>query len=156
MFPLHPVTSKRPESPYGAKYLFLAENPVFQFFGLLDPYWTPIGPLLRPRGTSRGLVERNEASWNVRGVTKVQRDYDESFKGQQGSNRDPICRKTEKPIGIQYAEKLKNWSFCQKKNLLLHVAIQAVLTGQNEQEKYCGSIWTPALQFSVLWNSGFH
>ena len=33
-FPLHPVTSKRPESPYGAKYCFLAENPVFQFFGL--------------------------------------------------------------------------------------------------------------------------
>ena len=41
VFPLHPVTSKRSESPYGAKYLFLAENPVFQFFGLLDPYWTP-------------------------------------------------------------------------------------------------------------------
>ena len=39
VFPLHPVTSKRPESPYGAKYCFLAENPVFQFFGLLDPYW---------------------------------------------------------------------------------------------------------------------
>ena len=40
IFPVHSVTSKRPESPYGAKYLFLAENPVFQFFGLLDPYWT--------------------------------------------------------------------------------------------------------------------
>ena len=34
IFPLHPVTSKRPESPYGAKYFVLAENPVFQFFGL--------------------------------------------------------------------------------------------------------------------------
>ena len=34
IFPLHPVTSKPPESPYGAKYLFLDENPVFQFFGL--------------------------------------------------------------------------------------------------------------------------
>ena len=34
MFPLHPVTSKRPESPYGAKYFVLPENPVFQFFGL--------------------------------------------------------------------------------------------------------------------------
>ena len=33
IFPLHPVTSKRPESPYGAKYFFLAENTVFQFFG---------------------------------------------------------------------------------------------------------------------------
>ena len=30
MFPLHPVTSKPPESPYGAKYIFLAENPVFR------------------------------------------------------------------------------------------------------------------------------
>ena len=29
IFPLHPVTSKPPESPYGAKYFFLAENPVF-------------------------------------------------------------------------------------------------------------------------------
>ena len=29
IFPLHPVTPKRPESPYGAKYFFLAENPVF-------------------------------------------------------------------------------------------------------------------------------
>ena len=34
MFPLHPVTPKRPESPYGAKYFVFAENPVFQFFGL--------------------------------------------------------------------------------------------------------------------------
>ena len=41
VFPLHPVTSKRPESPYGATYLFLAENPVFQFFGVLIriPQW---------------------------------------------------------------------------------------------------------------------
>ena len=37
MFPLLPVTPKRPELPYGAKYLFLAENPVFQFFPLLVP-----------------------------------------------------------------------------------------------------------------------
>ena len=37
MFPLHPVTSKPPESPYGAKKN--AGNPLFQFFGLLDPYW---------------------------------------------------------------------------------------------------------------------
>ena len=42
IFPLHLATSKRPESPYGAKYVFLAENPVFQFFDLLDPYWTPV------------------------------------------------------------------------------------------------------------------
>ena len=34
IFPLHPVTSKRPESPYGAKNKKLAEHPVFQFFGL--------------------------------------------------------------------------------------------------------------------------
>ena len=34
VFPLHPVTPKRLESPYGAKYIFLDENPVFQFFGL--------------------------------------------------------------------------------------------------------------------------
>ena len=43
MFPLHPVTSKRPESPYGAKYFVLAENPVFQFFGLEIPYRTRVG-----------------------------------------------------------------------------------------------------------------
>ncbi len=49
MFPLHPVTSKRPESPYGAKYLFLAENPVFQFFGLLIPYRAPIEALQGPK-----------------------------------------------------------------------------------------------------------
>ena len=46
MFPLHPVTSKRPESPYGAKFVFLPENPVFLFFCLLDPYWTPLEPRL--------------------------------------------------------------------------------------------------------------
>ena len=34
IFPLHPVTSKPPESPYGAKQK-LAENPVFQFFALM-------------------------------------------------------------------------------------------------------------------------
>ena len=42
IFPLHPVTSKRPESPYGAKYFFFAENPVFQFFGLEIPYRTRV------------------------------------------------------------------------------------------------------------------
>ena len=45
VFPLHPVTSKRPESPYGAKYFCLAENPVFQFFGLEIPYRTRVGPI---------------------------------------------------------------------------------------------------------------
>ena len=44
VFPLHPVTSKRPESPYGANYFLLAENPVFQFFGLETPYRTRVGP----------------------------------------------------------------------------------------------------------------
>ena len=41
VFPLHSVTSKRPESPYGAKQIW-AENQVFQFFGLLIPYRGPI------------------------------------------------------------------------------------------------------------------
>jgi hypothetical protein len=45
VFPLHPVTSKRPESPYGAKQFFFAENQVFQFFGLLIPYRGPIEAL---------------------------------------------------------------------------------------------------------------
>ena len=40
MFPLHPVTSKRPESPYGAKYLFLQKIQFFSF----SAYRTPIGP----------------------------------------------------------------------------------------------------------------
>ena len=44
VFPLHPVTPKRPESPYGAKKEKLAENPVFQFFGLEIPYRTRVGP----------------------------------------------------------------------------------------------------------------
>jgi len=35
VFPLHP------ESPYGAKKQKLTENQVFQFFGLLNPYWAP-------------------------------------------------------------------------------------------------------------------
>ena len=56
----------------------------------------------------------------------------------------PISRKTEK------------LDFLPKKKMLLHMAIQAVLTWQNEPGKYCGSIWTPALEFSVLRNSGFH
>ena len=43
VFPLHPVMSKRPESPYGAKYFVFAENHFFQFFGLLIPYRGPIG-----------------------------------------------------------------------------------------------------------------
>ena len=34
MFPLQPVTPKRPESPYGAKQKNMAEHQVFQFFGL--------------------------------------------------------------------------------------------------------------------------
>jgi hypothetical protein len=83
IFPVHSVTSKRPESPHGAKDFFLAETPVFQFFGLLDPYWffsfsaywIPIGPLLsletlvviplnlsNPPYVPRGLVALYEAS----------------------------------------------------------------------------------------------
>ena len=42
MNPLSYVTPKRLESPYGAKYSFLAENPVFQFFGLEIPYRTRV------------------------------------------------------------------------------------------------------------------
>ena len=34
VFPLHPVTSKRPESPYGAKSFFLPKIQFFEFFGL--------------------------------------------------------------------------------------------------------------------------
>ena len=45
VFPLHPVTSKRLESPYGAKQNCLAENQVFQFFCLFIPYTAPIDPL---------------------------------------------------------------------------------------------------------------
>ena len=37
VFPRHPVTSKRPEWPYGAKYCFLAENPVFHFCCPIEP-----------------------------------------------------------------------------------------------------------------------
>ena len=55
MFPLISVVPKPPKSPYGAKYLFLAENPVFQFFPLLVPYWSPIGPLLVPENKILGL-----------------------------------------------------------------------------------------------------
>ena len=45
MFPLLPATPKLPELPYGAKYFFVAENQVFQFFPLLIP---KKGPLLVP------------------------------------------------------------------------------------------------------------
>ena len=38
MFSLISVTPKPPESPYGATYFCLAENPVFQFFPLLISY----------------------------------------------------------------------------------------------------------------------
>ena len=41
IFPLHSVTPKRLESPYGANYFVFAENPVFHIFS----YWSPIGPL---------------------------------------------------------------------------------------------------------------
>ena len=43
IIPVHPVTSKPPESPYGAKYVFCW--PKIQFFSF-SAYWTPIGPLL--------------------------------------------------------------------------------------------------------------
>ena len=38
IFPLTPVVPKPPQLPYGAKYVCLAENPVFQFFPPLVPY----------------------------------------------------------------------------------------------------------------------
>ena len=41
-FPHTSVLSKPPQLPYGAKYFVLADFSVFQFFALLDPYWTPI------------------------------------------------------------------------------------------------------------------
>ena len=59
IFPLHPVTSKRSESPYGAKYYFFAENPVFQFFGLESP-----AKRARPTGAQK------EAKKNKKGKTK--------------------------------------------------------------------------------------
>ena len=52
MFPLHPVTSKRPESPYGAKCFFW---PKIQFFSF-SAYKTPIGPLQDPYRTPMGLL----------------------------------------------------------------------------------------------------
>ncbi len=45
MFPLHSVTPKRPESPYGANKMFLAENQNFKFFSPLIPYRAPIGAI---------------------------------------------------------------------------------------------------------------
>ena len=59
MFPLHPVTLKRLESPYGAKYIFLAENPVFQFFGLLAPYWPFFVPTPRVVGQVPSITSKN-------------------------------------------------------------------------------------------------
>ena len=49
IIPLHPVTSKRPESPYGAKYFF---GPKIQFFRF-SPHPSPIGPLLDPMENPR-------------------------------------------------------------------------------------------------------
>ena len=51
VFPLHSVTSKRPESPYGAKYFVLAENLVFQFFG-------PRGLVNGPRGLVKAVKNK--------------------------------------------------------------------------------------------------
>ena len=59
MFPLHSVTSKRPESPYGAKQKNCRKSSfsVFRPIGpLLDPYWTPIGPLCCACGRVHMLV----------------------------------------------------------------------------------------------------
>ena len=75
MFPLLPVTPKRPELPYGAKYYFLASFSVFGFF----PYWTPIGSLLTPlltppilspsgRPTPRRHKNTEILSWNCWGL----------------------------------------------------------------------------------------
>ena len=36
----------------------MAENQVVQFFALLDPYWTPIGPLLDPYWTNTGAFRQ--------------------------------------------------------------------------------------------------
>ena len=45
IFPHTSVLAKPPQLPYGAKYFRLASFSVFQFFPLLDPYWTPNGSL---------------------------------------------------------------------------------------------------------------
>ena len=55
MFPLLPVTPKRPELQYETKYFVFAENPVFQFFTLLIPYC--------PGGTKRRNSNSNSLFW---------------------------------------------------------------------------------------------
>jgi hypothetical protein len=40
MFPLHPVTPKQPESPYGAKYFFLQKIQIFSFSAYRAPPFT--------------------------------------------------------------------------------------------------------------------
>ena len=81
MFPLLPATPKRLELPYGAKYFFFAENPVFQFFPPIDPllipYWfeSIVEPfleilwknrLVRYRGiNNKGVLERPGTKWKV-------------------------------------------------------------------------------------------
>ena len=49
MFPLHSVVSKRPESPYDAKYFVLAEKQVFSVFQFVGP----IGSLRASSGYTR-------------------------------------------------------------------------------------------------------
>ena len=72
---LHSVTPKRPELPYGAKYCFLAENPVFQFFPLLIPYWSLLsfccGIVARPASHPGGgaLAPSRAPYTTVRGGT---------------------------------------------------------------------------------------
>ena len=57
MFPLHSVTSKRPESPYGA-FVFFGRQSSFSVF-------RPIGPLLDPYGWVSGGGGRQQAHQNI-------------------------------------------------------------------------------------------
>ena len=65
-------------------------------------------------------------------------------RGQHGSYRGSLGRKTEK-LDLRL-----------KKQILLHMAIQGVLTRQDGAEKYCASNWTPCFIESVIPNTGFH
>ena len=86
---LHPVTPKPPESPYGAKYFFLAENPVSWIFGLLDPYRTRLLALVSGLGLAWPLgpevpygcgTPSSGACWRVpRGEEPIQKSPDSWF-----------------------------------------------------------------------------
>ena len=147
IFPVHSVPSKRPESPHGAKDFFFGRNSSFSVF-------RHIGSLLvfqffRPNFCAHSKLPAT----TLRVCTAMSRTC--SWAEPKGPwEGNPWEHKGS--IGGSIGRKFKKLDFRPKKNILLHMAIQGVLTWQDGAEKYCGSIWTPALQFSVLPNSGFH